>query len=134
MSTKLLRRRLMGALVRRTTVSLPVLVLGCLLAAYSLEAQTPNTFPASGLGISVARDLPRDSTKTLPPRNWIDQTLEEAAHKSRGCFECHAGSEPMHTSKNVVLGCTDCHGGNATPGLTQRKAHVSPCNPVFWES
>ncbi len=40
----------------------------------------------------------------------------------------------MHASKNVVLGCTDCHGGSATPGLTQRQAHVAPRNPVFWES
>jgi len=40
----------------------------------------------------------------------------------------------MHTSPNVMLGCTDCHGGNATPGLTQRKAHVEPRNPVFWQS
>ena len=54
--------------------------------------------------------------------------------KSRGCLECHNGSEPMHASPNVVLGCIDCHGGNPTPGLTQRKAHVPPRNPVFWES
>ena len=40
----------------------------------------------------------------------------------------------MHTSPNVVLGCTDCHGGNPTPGLTQRKAHVAPLNPIFWQS
>jgi hypothetical protein len=40
----------------------------------------------------------------------------------------------MHASPNVVLGCIDCHGGNATPGLTQRKAHIQPRNPVFWES
>ena len=40
----------------------------------------------------------------------------------------------MHTSPNVMLGCTDCHGGNAMPGLTQRKAHVEPRNPVFWQS
>ena len=26
----------------------------------------------------------------------------------------------------VVLGCTDCHGGNPTPGLSMRKAHVEP--------
>ena len=40
----------------------------------------------------------------------------------------------MHTSPNVILGCTDCHGGNPTPGLTERKAHVAPRNPIFWES
>ena len=40
----------------------------------------------------------------------------------------------MHASPNVVLGCVDCHGGDPTPGLTMRKAHVAPRNPVFWES
>ncbi|HMJ90783.1 MAG TPA: hypothetical protein VK530_13265, partial [Candidatus Acidoferrum sp.] len=40
----------------------------------------------------------------------------------------------MHTSQNVVLGCADCHGGNPTPGLTMRKAHVEPRNKIFWES
>src|SRR5207244_2863282 len=30
--------------------------------------------------------------------------------------------------------CTDCHGGNPTPGLTQRKAHVAPRNPIFWQT
>ncbi len=104
--------------------------------ACSLQAQTiaHDPFPGSGPEISVPRDLPRDHGRQFPPRNRIDQTEEEAAHKSRGCLECHTGSEPMHTSKTVVLGCVDCHGGNATPGLTQRKAHVSPRNPVFWDS
>ncbi|MBI3848712.1 MAG: hypothetical protein HY298_00265 [Verrucomicrobia bacterium] len=56
--------------------------------------------------------------------------------KSRGCLECHKGIDQptMHASPNVVLGCTDCHGGNPTPGLTLRKAHVQPRNPVFWQS
>lgn len=56
--------------------------------------------------------------------------------KSRGCVECHKDIEnpSMHSSPSVVLGCTDCHGGNATPGLTIRKAHVAPRNPIFWES
>ena len=40
----------------------------------------------------------------------------------------------MHASPSVVLGCVDCHGGDSTPGLTMRKAHVAPRNPVFWES
>ncbi len=70
----------------------------------------------------------------LPKPNWIDQSQADADKKSRGCLECHAGVEPMHTSKNVVLGCTDCHGGNATPGLMQKQAHVAPRNPAFWES
>src|SRR2546427_10492537 len=105
-------------------------------AACSLHAQPVDDDRPIGSGpeISVPRDLPRDDMHEPPPRNRIDQTQEEAQRKSRSCLECHAGSEPMHTSRNVVLGCTDCHGGNATPGLTQRKAHVPPRNPVFWES
>ncbi|HND63101.1 MAG TPA: hypothetical protein PLB90_16600, partial [Opitutaceae bacterium] len=62
------------------------------------------------------------------------QSREDAHLKSAGCLECHRGIEDMHASPNVVLGCTDCHGGNPTPGLTMRKAHVAPRNPVFWES
>ncbi len=85
-----------------------------------------------GPPISVPRDLPK--TGSNKPRNWVDQTHDEALAKSRGCLECHAGSKDMHNSPNVVLGCTDCHGGNPTPGLTQRKAHVAPENPLFWES
>jgi hypothetical protein len=92
--------------------------------------------PANGTGpeISVFEAQAYVTGDGLPKRNVIDQTSAEARLKSRGCLECHSGSEPMHASPNVVLGCTDCHGGNATPGLTQRKAHVSPRNPVFWES
>jgi hypothetical protein len=91
---------------------------------------------ASGPEISVPKDLPRDPAHQLPERNWIDQTPAEVARKSRGCLECHAGtdSHSMHASPAVLLGCTDCHRGNATPGLTLRKAHVAPRNPVFWES
>lgn len=91
---------------------------------------------ASGPEISVPKDLPPDPAHRLPPRNWIDQTPEEVARKSRGCLECHAGtdSHSMHASPAVQLGCTDCHGGNPTPGLMMRQAHVAPRNPVFWES
>src|SRR5262249_21114533 len=85
-----------------------------------------------GPQISVSRETQKASPKKA--HNWIDQSPEEALKKSRGCLECHAGAEDMHQSPDVVLGCTDCHGGNATPGLTQRKAHVQPRNPVFWES
>lgn len=87
-----------------------------------------------GPKISVPKDLPRDAAHQLPARNRIDQTPAEAALKSRGCLECHAGVEPMHASPNVILGCTDCHGGSAVPGLTQPKAHVQPRNPLFWLS
>jgi hypothetical protein len=87
-----------------------------------------------GLGPPIS--VPREQPALTPPkpRNWIDQTPEEAMAKSRGCLECHKGIEEMHASPNVVLGCTDCHGGNATPGLTMRKAHVAPRNPIFWQS
>ncbi|HEX7655165.1 MAG TPA: hypothetical protein VF607_16775, partial [Verrucomicrobiae bacterium] len=87
----------------------------------------------SGPAISVPKSTPA-TDHTLPAPNWIDQSQAAADKKSRGCLECHQGSEAMHTSPNVVLGCTDCHGGDATPGLTQKKAHVAPRNPVFWES
>jgi hypothetical protein len=100
--------------------------------AFSLHTWADES--ASGPEISVPRELPRAGTHRLPERNRIDQLQLEADHKSVGCLECHSGSEPMHASPNVVLGCTDCHGGNATPGLTQRKAHVQPRNPVFWQS
>jgi len=101
-----------------------------LVADLSLLAQSDG----SGPEISVPKNLPPDTTHVLPKPNWIDQSQADADKKSRGCLECHAGVEPMHASPNVVLGCTDCHGGNATPGLTQRQAHVAPRNPVFWES
>src|SRR5258708_4427131 len=87
-----------------------------------------------GPPISVERGLAQ--AVSAKPRNRIDQTLAEAHAKSAGCLECHQGIDEhtMHASPNVVLGCTDCHGGNPTPGLTQRKAHVPPRNPLFWES
>jgi hypothetical protein len=106
----------------------------CVQFVLSPLASTRADTAASGPEISVPKDLQLDETHKLLERNWIDQTDEEAGRKSRGCLECHVGSEPMHASPNVVLGCTDCHGGSATPGLTQRKAHVQPRNPVFWQS
>ncbi|MGZ4960939.1 MAG: hypothetical protein ACXWC8_00150 [Limisphaerales bacterium] len=88
------------------------------------------------VGYGPEISTPRQSEKSTPAKahNWVDQSRKEAFKKSRGCLECHAGAEDMHQSPNVVLGCTDCHGGNAMPGLTQRKAHVQPRNPIFWES
>ena len=103
---------------------------GWLAASLALLAQSDG----SGPQISVPKDLPRATAQSLPPPNWIDQSQADADKKSRGCLECHAGSEPMHASPNVVLGCTDCHGGNPLPGLKQPQAHVAPRNPVFWES
>lgn len=60
------------------------------------------------------------SGKPLP-----QQTKADEMAKSIGCLHCHKGIEPMHASKNVVLGCTDCHGGDAT-ALTKEQAHVHP--------
>ncbi|HTH50122.1 MAG TPA: hypothetical protein VMB21_21595, partial [Candidatus Limnocylindria bacterium] len=89
---------------------------------------------ANGPQISVPTELPKPAVTKV--RNRIDQSKEEAFVKSRGCLECHKTTDThsMHTSPFVVLGCTDCHGGNPAPGLTERKAHVQPRNPIFWES
>lgn len=86
-----------------------------------------------GPALSVPRAVSGPPTERVQ-RNRIDQTLAEGHAKSVGCIECHKGIEDMHKSSAVVLGCTDCHGGNPTPGLTQRKAHVQPRHEVFWNS
>ena len=88
----------------------------------------------TGFGPSIAVPIEAPKSALSKPRNLIDQTRDEALVKSRGCIECHRNSEDMHSSPNVVLGCIDCHGGNPTPGLTMRKAHVAPRNPTFWQS
>ncbi len=103
---------------------------GWLASGLALFAQSDGSGPA----ISVPKELPPNPAVRLPPPNWIDQSQAAADAKSRGCLQCHAGIEPMHASPNVVLGCTDCHGGNATPDLTEREAHVAPRNPIFWQS
>ena len=105
-------------------------VTGWIAASFGLLAQNDG----SGPEISVPKSISAEATHALPKPNWIDQSQAEADKKSRGCLECHTGSESMHASKNVVLGCTDCHGGNPTPGLKQTQAHVAPRNPVFWDS
>lgn len=109
---------------------LPILWMANLHASGTLR----DLLSASGPPISV----PTESRGTFVrrPSTLIDQSLAEAAAKSRGCLECHKTTDAhsMHDSPFVVLGCTDCHGGNPSPGLTQRKAHVQPSNPLFWES
>jgi hypothetical protein len=89
-----------------------------------------------GPPIAVPRDARSSEAPPAPPKptNWIDQSPQEAHRKSAGCIECHQGTEEMHSSPYVVLGCVDCHGGDPTPGLAMRKAHVAPLNPVFWQS
>jgi hypothetical protein len=61
----------------------------------------------------------------------LRQTQVAADEKSTGCIDCHAGIEPMHSSRAVKLACTDCHGGN---GVTRVKeeAHVQPRFPELW--
>jgi hypothetical protein len=108
------------------------------LGALVLFGQTAPSKPAGQLDALNGPPIAIDRTPAAPapakPTNWTDQSREEAHRKSAGCIECHKGIEEMHASPNVVLGCTDCHGGNPTPGLTMRKAHVEPRNPVFFES
>ncbi len=111
------------------------LILAWLVAVLTVTGSLLADTVSSGYGpaISVPLDEPREARK-LPLRNWIDQTREEAHAKSRGCVECHKGSDQhtMHKSPNVVLGCVDCHGGNSAPGLTMKKAHVTPRFPELW--
>ena len=122
-------RRVRSPLFRQVWVQVLVVVMGFFLVG-ALRAQD------AGFGPPIAVDRSVAPSTSVKPRNWIDQTSAEALAKSAGCLECHQGIDQhsMHLSPNVVLGCTDCHGGNPTPGLTQRKAHVAPRNPIFWES
>jgi len=105
-----------------------------LLLAASLPLRAANSDDGYGPAISTARELPKGAAPARHP--LIDQTWESARKKSAGCLECHKGIDTlsMHASPNVVLGCTDCHGGNATPGLMMRTAHVSPRHELFWKS
>ena len=88
----------------------------------------------SGFGPSIVGKVPPVHAGPRPPRNWIDQPLEEAARKSVGCIECHTQTDAhtMHVSPNVILGCTDCHGGKSTKGLSILEAHVQPRHPDVW--
>ena len=72
---------------------------------------------------------------TAPPAPF-QQDPAAAAAKSAGCVSCHAPMDltSMHESPAVHLGCVDCHGGDPTPGLTMRKAHIVPRNPEHWPS
>jgi hypothetical protein len=106
--------------------------------ALSLVIATVDLIASSDTGYGPAISVPRELPKGAPvaTNSLVNQTWNEARAKSAGCLECHKGTDSlsMHTSPNVVLGCTDCHGGNPTPGLTMRKAHLEPRNKIFWES
>ncbi|HKG23408.1 MAG TPA: hypothetical protein VKC34_16025, partial [Blastocatellia bacterium] len=110
---------------------------------------------ACGYSFAVFAD-----SKALPqnprPRNSEDRgsrepalwstTPEEAARRSAGCLDCHAGIEDMHGGA-IDIGCVDCHGGDAgarapqgaSPGSAayleaKTKAHVLPRFPEAWKS
>src|SRR5579871_5843325 len=108
---------------RAIRATLLILALGYFSGACSLVLGASVEI-GSGPEISVPKDSPADASHQLPAPNWIDQSQADADKKSRGCLECHKGSESMHASPHVVLGCTDCHGGNPAPGLKQTQAHV----------
>jgi hypothetical protein len=82
------------------------------------------------------------------------------APRVEGCLSCHAGSEPMHATRDgklkddgtdrLNLTCTACHGGNPFPRIDEgararlgrgdaefdkvmRAAHVAPKYPERWE-
>jgi hypothetical protein len=88
----------------------------------------------SDSGISDLKSEISNSATGRPAPSLIDQSRASADRKSAGCIECHANIEDMHQSPHVVLGCIDCHGGDPTPGLTMRKAHVLPRHPEHWPS
>lgn len=105
-----------------------------------LAATTPALDPHAAHGItgpatsaSGISNLKSEISNPATP-SLIDQSHAAAAQKSAGCVECHTGIEDMHASPHVVLGCIDCHGGDPTPGLTLRKAHVAPRHPEHWPS
>jgi hypothetical protein len=125
------------------------LVVGWALAVFTLVVTTPSAEaervvasaapsadPHAALGITgpSTSATPASASATPPPPSLIDQSRADADRKSAGCVECHTGIEDMHASPHVILGCIDCHGGDPTPGLTMRKAHVAPRHPEHWPS
>ena len=102
------------------------------IASQPLPHGNSSGFP---FGPHTAGKVPAVHAAPRPPKNWIDQSPEEAKRKSAGCMECHTqtDSHTMHASPTVVLGCTDCHGGDPAKGLPILKAHVQPLNPEFWK-
>ncbi|TMM47299.1 hypothetical protein [Qipengyuania marisflavi] len=83
-------------------------------------------------------------TAAPAPRN---QSVEQMAAKSDGCFSCHVQTDQptMHATPAVRLGCVDCHGGDANvrgnselehndPAYiaARNAAHVLPTYPESW--
>ena len=114
-----------------TRIRIAHLLVGMALAlpAYSQDAVYKRLF---GPPTAAVESAPR--AVAIPKPNKVDQTKATQMAKSRGCIDCHENSHDPHGSEFVRLGCTDCHGGDPTPGLTMRQAHVVPRNPVFFES
>jgi hypothetical protein len=83
---------------------------------------------------TAAKESTSFTGAAIPAPNKVDQSKATQMAKSRGCVDCHENSHDPHGSEYVRLGCTDCHGGDPTPGLTMRQAHIKPRNPVFFES
>lgn len=103
-------------------------------ATAQVHSQTTGKSYESIFGPPVAAKTSAPSDVAIPKPNLVDQSHATMMAKSRGCIDCHENSKDPHDSEFVRLGCTDCHGGDATPGLTMRQAHVAPRNPVFFES
>lgn len=99
----------------------------------------------------AARQTPAQTSPTPAPSPSPEQT------KVEGCLSCHAGSEPMHNTRDgklkddgtdrMSLTCSACHGGNPFPRVDEgakvkrgdaefdkvmRAAHVAPRYPARW--
>ncbi len=70
----------------------------------------------------------RDYSSVIAPPAPAQQTLEEMAAKSDGCYSCHTRTDAptMHETPAVRLGCVDCHGGNASVMGDSELAHDDP--------
>ncbi|GMM92400.1 hypothetical protein [Qipengyuania sp. MTN3-11] len=92
---------------------------------------------------AVERDYTRVTAAPAPAQ----QTLEQMAMKSDGCYSCHVRTDAptMHETPAVRLGCVDCHGGDASvignselehddPAYVaaRDRAHVLPTYPDSW--
>ena len=129
-------RRLLPAIIGMWGLGLTSLIL---FASPDAPKEPQANLSIAGPATSIAPSSPApktspDSGSASPTTNLIDQTRAAADKKSAGCIECHANIEDMHQSPHVVLGCVDCHGGDPTPGLTMRKAHVPARHPELWPS
>src|SRR5215210_2734515 len=102
----------------------------------------------------VGKQTPAQTSPTPAP-----SPAQAEAPKVEGCLSCHAGSEPMHNTRDgklkddgtdrMSLTCTACHGGNPFTRIDEgakgrlhrgdaefdkvmRAAHVAPRYPERW--